>query len=726
VEEFLAFLCKACFASFYFAHRIVWFLKALMNPENIYNEKIKNILHIIQTIFKSERSKEILERLHIAGCKNFIEYLNKNNFLPIYLFTNLESQENISTEQLQFLNHHDELRETLNKLIDIHYNNFINNNTEIDIETDVLKLKHEDIYINIFKRYESITNDEDNITTQYIKQIDTEDINLSSFLSNINFIDHLCNICEIIRSTNLTDQNKTLINEMMKVNKFLPANIYVPFHRESIRYYIIANIPISEIKIFKTKNRAPYMVTVEAFRVEEVTRKLNKEGQLIDDDLLVKKRGHSKTVRDTMNNSSEDINNKNRSMSFESKLIAKQEGDVMRIPQSRAAMNKTFIEKGNNNKNKSKSKLKEKQSKTNYLQVADIDLSKPILIKNIYALDNNKRKSKELMNYEEVDVDTTYDPKKIHEVVHRASICEKSDHSINYTGNNIENEKRSSTENNPLDEFNKDELLSSLNKRQGKFRNSEDIFSQKRGLVIPEEEKDGESHENEDNIIKQDEDVVDTEGDGKGKDPVFGEKIEEQTERLRKLSPYGNLSTYTLFKFIVKSGEDLRQEQFATQLINEFNQIFKLEKVECWVNTYEILATGNNCGIIEVVPNAISLDQLIRKFKNYSGLNNFYQTYFGPTNSDKYKRALDNFISSVAGYSLVCYFLQIKDRHNGNIMIDDKGHIIHIDFGFMLSNAPGKGIQFEKAPFKLTKEFVDVMGGVNSKYFNKFRKLLWK
>ena len=35
-------------------------------------------------------------------------------------------------------------------------------------------------------------------------------------------------------------------------------------------------------------------------------------------------------------------------------------------------------------------------------------------------------------------------------------------------------------------------------------------------------------------------------------------------------------------------------------------------------------------------------------------------------------------------------------------MIDDEGHIIHIDYGFLLSNAPGKGLKFEKAPFKLT------------------------
>jgi phosphatidylinositol 4-kinase len=42
-------------------------------------------------------------------------------------------------------------------------------------------------------------------------------------------------------------------------------------------------------------------------------------------------------------------------------------------------------------------------------------------------------------------------------------------------------------------------------------------------------------------------------------------------------------------------------------------------------------------------------------------------------------------------------------------MIDNEGHIIHIDYGFLLSNAPGKGLKFEQAPFKLTEEFMDLL-----------------
>lgn len=72
--------------------------------------------------------------------------------------------------------------------------------------------------------------------------------------------------------------------------------------------------------------------------------------------------------------------------------------------------------------------------------------------------------------------------------------------------------------------------------------------------------------------------------------------------------------------------------------------------------------------------------------------------------------AQKNFAESLAGYSLVCYLMSIKDRHNGNILMDDVGHIVHIDFGFMLSISPGLNVNFEAAPFKLTREYLEIMG----------------
>lgn len=159
---------------------------------------------------------------------------------------------------------------------------------------------------------------------------------------------------------------------------------------------------------------------------------------------------------------------------------------------------------------------------------------------------------------------------------------------------------------------------------------------------------------------------------------------------------------------IFKVGDDCRQDVLALQLIAAFRNVFNSVGLDVWVFPYRVTATAPGCGVIDVLPNSISRDMLGREAVN--GLYDYFVSKYGGEESTRFQEARTNFVKSMASYSVISYLLQFKDRHNGNIMIDDAGHIIHIDFGFCFDIAPG-GVRFERSPFKLTSEMVAVMGG---------------
>ncbi|EDR25176.1 phosphatidylinositol 4-kinase, putative [Entamoeba dispar SAW760] len=160
---------------------------------------------------------------------------------------------------------------------------------------------------------------------------------------------------------------------------------------------------------------------------------------------------------------------------------------------------------------------------------------------------------------------------------------------------------------------------------------------------------------------------------------------------------------------IFKAGDDIRSDMLAVQMIELFDRINKHAGLDIYLCPYHIIATGPDCGIIEVVRNSMSRDQMGEKYDG--NMYNYFLTKYGGRKTEEFFAARANFIRSMSAYAIVSYILQIKDRHNGNILIDEDGHLIHIDFGFMFDRSPGGDMGIEKSPFKLTDEMISIMGG---------------
>jgi phosphatidylinositol kinase/protein kinase (PI-3 family) len=197
-------------------------------------------------------------------------------------------------------------------------------------------------------------------------------------------------------------------------------------------------------------------------------------------------------------------------------------------------------------------------------------------------------------------------------------------------------------------------------------------------------------------------------------DRIFGASWEAKTQRVQRASRYGRQPGWSLMALITKANDDVRQEVFIMQAIAFFASIFP---APLRLRPYRILATGPASGLIELVADTLSLDSFKRR-SGFPTLRRYFEAAYGGADSTSFASAQHNFACSLAAYSVVSYVLAIKDRHNGNILLDREGNLVHIDFGFVLGRAPGGVASLEAAvPFKLTREMVDVLGGANAPLF---------
>ena len=771
IEEFFVFLCKVCNASFFFAHRVHWFLSAMINAAQEKKQDIVNILKMVNTVFKSpsKKAKNKIEKFYIANSDDYIKYIKTCNLYFLYdtklindnanIFDKIDYN-NLTGYQQELINKYKKSRDIIidysNKEFEemkqnelekskgkprknskkdnkpeekkpttdnIDTNNEKNDinrvNSSISINSLEYKFKSNEFLIDLsnfklmnedltyeededfeFQKEDDInTNkkDENNPSNLYKNEITDNfvninkgisDINFISYHSTINFIEHLCDISNELPNYPKEEQMIFLYEKLTDINKKLPCNAYLPFLKDSTRNYLICHIPLDGARIFRTKTRCPLMLTFEMVRIDEINEEIKEEQE---NGLRINVERNKSISSISIKKDKDNLTN---NILLKDKIIAEEltETDKEVYTGTDYDLSKPVIlneSKKGNLKGESESKKKSNKNKDLKGQELDTNFIGRKNSKNEDFIENVRIKNiiKKFKQMTAIESDRSLYSKTIFEPKTKSNNLSKS--------MNIRLDSRG-------------KLLEDIPEKD------EEISEEKKKMIDEEMKKEEVISKNKKidlNVLLK----------------VFGETFLQKGKNIKNKSLFGKLNTHKIFRCIIKTHEDLRQEQFATQLINEFYQIYQLEHTGLWLNTYEIISTGNDSGLVEMVNDSLSLDALKQKLDHIS-LYDFYLNYFGNgnQNSNLYKLAIKNYIASLAGYSLVCYFLQIKDRHNGNILIDNKGHLIHIDFGFMLSNAPGKGLKFETAPFKLSRDMIDCLGGRNSKYFEEFKKLLRK
>ena len=97
---------------------------------------------------------------------------------------------------------------------------------------------------------------------------------LQSFMSTPRFINCLTDLSRSVSNISGTSQYKRnlIVSRLRKMNQFLPAAVYIPFVGSAIRNYAVLHIPVSEVRVFQTKERSPFVICLEVFRPDELNQ----------------------------------------------------------------------------------------------------------------------------------------------------------------------------------------------------------------------------------------------------------------------------------------------------------------------------------------------------------------------------------------------------------------------------------------------------------------------
>ncbi|CUG89686.1 Phosphoinositide 3-kinase-like protein, putative [Bodo saltans] len=220
-----------------------------------------------------------------------------------------------------------------------------------------------------------------------------------------------------------------------------------------------------------------------------------------------------------------------------------------------------------------------------------------------------------------------------------------------------------------------------------------------------------------------------------------------------------------LYRFLLKGHEDLRQDERVMQFLDLINTIFSGDSasatLELFVPRYAVIPLTDNVGLIGWVEHTETIYRMLetrrqdfnisvydevnliiqkghlRHIEDYHKLakpdrKNLLQVVMNGTPSDELSRiiwdkndACEQWLEyrrlyghTLAIMSMVGYVLGLGDRHLNNLMLQQGGAVVHIDFGDCFEVAMHRAMYAEAVPFRLTRILVNALGvtGVDGVY----------
>ena len=135
------------------------------------------------------------------------------------------------------------------------------------------------------------------------------------------------------------------------------------------------------------------------------------------------------------------------------------------------------------------------------------------------------------------------------------------------------------------------------------------------------------------------------------------------------------------YKVIVKTGDDLRQDQLVMMMIKLMDGLLKRASLDLCLTPYSVIATSPMSGIVEFVDGSIPVSAILASHNG--SIMQFLQSC-APQKGSKYDirpDVISRYVRSCAGYCVITYLLGVGDRHLDNILITKAGQFFHIDFG---------------------------------------------